>query len=933
MSGVKQARFPAFWLKAKYFVNMSSPMKSQDGLKHDIGFLITLLREVIREQEGQPFLEKIEKIRDLAKKIRTSPKQEFIDEQKKYVESLNVDEAYKVARAFTIYFQLVNIAEEMQRVRRIRDYEKDGALLQEMSIRKLFSDLKDKKVSGKTVAEFLSTMEVEQVLTAHPTEAKRRTVLEHLLRISAHLTQIDRPDHTELEQKNLSRRIKESLEILWQTSETRQRKVQVFDEVENALFYFQRTILNLVPDFHEKVGAEFGRFYPDTSVEQKAFVRFGSWVGADRDGNPFVTCEITQKTSRTQKQLIIKNYLAAIDNLIRTFSQSVTHAAVSKELLKSLEEDKLKCPQVAKEMERYEAGEIYRKKFSFMRRKLELALTDKKPGYETADEFLNDIQIVQRSLRDNKGVLSSLGDLERLSGQARAFGFYLAPLDFRDHSKKIRKLMEELFPGQTVDENFLTTKILQSPKKIATEKLCAESRDVLQQLLTIRRIQDKNGLTSVEDYILSMTESATDILSILYLAKEEKLVHVVRKKVKVARLAVVPLFETIHALENAHTVMNTLFSNPVYRSYLKARGDVQEVMLGYSDSSKDGGYLAANWKLYIAQKNLVEMAKPHGVSLKIFHGKGGTIDRGGGESHKAILAEPYAASDGRIKVTEQGEVVTQKYANPIIAGRNLEQLVAAVIWTNLVSRKEVEANKKIPAWEKRLETISDLSFHFYRSLIHGTEGFLDFYRQATPIGVLEMANIGSRPTMRTEKRTFSDLRAIPWVFSWIQSRYIISAWYGIGYALDHFIQQRGEEGLGELREMYQEWPFFKSLINNAQVSLAKTDLYIARIYTDLVEDKDLGNRIYQLIQTEYQRTVKKVLQISSQKDLLDFHPVLKESIHVRNPYVDPLNYIQVRFLEEIRSQAFQKNPADHQKAKEVLLLTVNGIAFGMKSTG
>ncbi|MGH7197674.1 MAG: phosphoenolpyruvate carboxylase, partial [Candidatus Omnitrophota bacterium] len=463
-------------------------------------------------------------------------------------------------------------------------------------------------------------------------------------------------------------------------------------------------------------------------------------------------------------------------------------------------------------------------------------------------------------------------------------GFHLARLDFRDHARKLHE----------------------SPAQI---------REELDALRDIRKKVDE-GLA--ENFILSMTETAGDMLALLKLIGKRE------------RVGLVPLFETIHSLERCHEIMEELFSAPAYRSYLASRGNRQEVMLGYSDSSKDGGYFTANWKLYLAQKKLEETARRHKVKLKLFHGKGGTIDRGGGESHKAILAQPEAAPGGRIKLTEQGEVVSQKYANAVIAGRNLEQLVSAVVWANLVNKREAEHNKKIPVWEGRMEILSELSYRSYRGLVFETPGFLDFYRQATPIRVLQMSRIGSRPASRAGEETIENLRAIPWVFSWIQSRYIISAWYGIGHALETYSEERGPKGLEELREMYEEWPFFRSLLDNVRVSLAKTDLTIAGQYAELVEDAGLRDRIHGAVDAEYRRAVSRVLEISSQSELLDFHTTLKDSIRLRNPSVDPLNDIQLRFLREIGTE---RSEEARRKMGEILLLTVNGIASGMKSTG
>lgn len=907
------------------------PNPSANDLRKDVRFLTTLLGDVIREQEGEKLFAKIEEIRNLAKSIRQEPKPTLIEEQKKLIRSLDLDDAYKIGRAFTIYFQLVNIAEEMERIRRIRNYEKDANARQDMSMAKLFDDLKKENISAKEVQDFLSRMDIELVLTAHPTEAKRRTVLDHLLRISSHLIQLDREDLTYYEKETSVHAIKETVEILWQTSEVRQRKVAVMDEVDQTLFYFRRTILELLPDLQSKVRREFERFYAAKDKEIRPFVRFGSWVGADRDGNPHVTCEVTKQTVAWQQRVAMRMYLEAIEDLIRKFSQAHEVADVNKKLKASLEEDQRRFPELAKELERYEANEFYRKKFSFIHQKLEYVFNKKKNGYLSDEEFITDLTLVKESLQAEKGYLASAGDLERLLDQVRCFGFHLAELDFRDHSRKIRKLIEELDSEYTWTEDYLVGKILKPVGRIPKDRLSAESKDILEQLKTIKFLQDKYGMKIVQNYIISMTESSNDVLALFYLAKLTGLIRGTKKKVSEARISIVPLFETIHSLDTAHDVMRRLFANPIYRSYLSSRGDIQEVMLGYSDSSKDGGYISANWKLYMAQKRLSQIASEFGIHLRLFHGKGGTIDRGGGESHKAILAQPYAAMEGRIKITEQGEVVRQKYANSVIAMRNIEQLITAVVWTNLVSKKEVENNSKIPVWEARLAALSDYSYGFYRNLIYETEGFLEFYHEATPIRVLQMTNIGSRPAMRSQKKGFEELRAIPWVFSWIQSRYIISAWYGIGYALERYMEER-PDGVAELQEMYEEWAFFHSLINNAQISLAKTDLYTAEQYANLVSNEALSEVMHGRIKEEYERAEKYVLKLSQQKGLLDYNRVLKDSIRLRNPYVDPLNYLQLRFLNETKAKS-QLSSEKEKRIGEILLLTVNGIAFGMKSTG
>ncbi len=910
----------------------SAKLSSFERLRKDVRFLTTLLGDVIREQEGKRLFDIIEEIRKTSKAIRTHHDPRLVKKLEKLIDSLSLDDAYKVARAFTIFFQLVNIAEEMQRVRRIRDYDRDPARMQDMSLRKLLHDLKKRGMSGKDVREQLSRLEVEPVLTAHPTEAKRRTVLDHLLRIDTALTEINRSERTFFERELLLEDIKRSLEVLWQTSEVRQRKMNVMDEVEQTIFYFKRTILRLVPAIHEKLRHEFRHAFPGEEFTEPPFVRFGSWVGADRDGNPFVTCDVTRKTAAEHRALMSQTYLTEVEELIRRFSQSTVRIPVSKEILESIEADCEKLPDLAREMKRYESTEMYRKKFSLVHKKLENTFSGEGYGYGSAEDFAKDLEVVVRSLQEHRGRHAAGGDLQRLVDKVRIFGFHMARLDFRDHSTKIRAAVREIL-GAEPDEDELIKQILEKDLHRIPKELSPEAADILEQLHTIRELSEKSYSGMVENYLISMSEKPSDLLGFFFLCKLTGLVDVQNYQVREARIGIVPLFETIDALAAAPAIMDRLLTIPIYQSYVAARGNLHEVMLGYSDSNKDGGYLTANWRLYVAQKKLAETALHHKVELRFFHGKGGTVDRGGGASHRAILAQPFAAFGGRIKITEQGEVVSQKYTNPTIAGRNIEQLITAVAWTNVASKPR-ETTPQVRQWEEKMEFLSTTSHQFYRELIFETDRFLDFYYQATPIHVIEMTKIGSRPAKRRASRRIEDLRAIPWVFSWVQSRYIVSSWYGVGTALERFIKEHKGDGLRDLRQMYAEWPFFRSLIDNVQISLAKADLYIASLYAQLVQDSKLRDDIHKRLLAEHRRSVEKVIQITGQRRLLERLQVLSSSIKLRNPYVDPLNFIQLRYLAKFRDPGYDRlSDETKNEIGEILLLTTNGISFGMKSTG
>ncbi len=908
---------------------------SDRQLRQDVRFLTTLLGEVIQEQEGKSFFNTIEKIRQFAKEARQHPESKELAQKQQVIDRLTLKQAYLVARAFTIYFQLVNIAEERHRVRKIHQYEQDPLCQQDMSLQKLFHDLKKERLSAKRVAQFLNEMEIGLVLTAHPTEAKRRTVLEHLLKISSLLEEYQGEEKTFLEKKWLKEQIKARLEIMWHTDSTRNRRMTVMDEVSHTLFYFKHTILDLAPRVLFGLRGGFEAAYSETKNFSYPKLKFGSWVGGDRDGNPNVTPEISYAAVGKHRDLILKYYLQKLEELIVCFSQSVNHEKISKTLQKSLAQDMSLMPQQAKELEKYEATELYRKKFSFIHQKLLNTLEKKKPCYETSVDLLEELQMVQASMKKYGRVWASVNLLDPLLLQVKTFGFFLANLEFRDHKDKVHQTLVEIFlaqnkvypEGEEAQLHCLKeelAKISEGPKSFSSEL------DVWQQLKMMDQIQRDFGPGVTQNYLLSMSEKGKDLLELLLLAKWAGLLDVGRHGVLSSRIRVVPLFETIEDLQRAPEVMARLFEDPFYRTYLKSLGNSQEIMLGYSDSNKNGGYLAANWQLYLTQKKLTRVAQKRGVKLVLFHGKGGSIDRGGGQSHRAIVAQPYAAPQGLIKITEQGEVVSAKYSHPVIARRNIEQLLSAVTIANLVAKEQLQDKKKMREWEQIMNELTQNSVSFYRELVFHDPDFIQFYQEATPIQVIDMASIGSRPSRRKKSDRVEDLRAIPWVFSWIQSRFILSAWYGVGSAFEKYVQREGEAAVSQLRELYRKWPFFKSLVDNIEMSLAKADLYIARKYAQLVTDKQIRERIMNKIEDEYRRTKKMVLMITGENELLNRQPVLNQSIQLRNPYVDPLNYIQTRFLKEYRESHVL---SEKEKRKEVLLLTINGIASGMKSTG
>lgn len=809
-------------------------------LRQEIRYLTTRLGEIIREQAGDELLNRVEELRGLCKSSRLHQDASPVRAVQARVGKLSIGEAFQVAHAFSLFFQIVNLCEERARARHL---QRSAAPVQ--SLRWLFSQLKSAGVSAGELQRCLDALEIQPVLTAHPTEAKRRTTLNHILRLSS---QVQDPD--------------EILEALWQTDEIRQVRVTPINEVENTLFFFERTIYETVANFYATFDAELMAAYPGVA-RKHPFLTFASWVGGDRDGNPYVTPELSIATARLHRARIVTFYDQQCERLL----EELTHAVGDSAPRRGAEQDK----------DPFQPNELYRKKLVEIRWKL-------RGRYRSSKDFVQDLKWIQQGLMGQHAYRAARGRIARLIRQADVFGFHLAELDFRDHSSKIDKAADEL----------------------------------LVEFQTIRHLQSELGGAAADHFILSMTRSADDVLAL----------HKLARRARLERVDIVPLFETINDLENAARVLRDLWSDRSYREHLNRRGNTQEVMVGYSDSNKDGGYLAANWFLYRAQKEIAQLSDEFGIKLRFFHGKGGTIDRGGGASHRILRAQPHAAHGGRLRITEQGEVISLKYSNPVIAQRNLEQLTSAVIAAVTLPTPE-EVVKRLPEWENWMEWLARRAFDFYQDLVYRTPEFTEYFWEATPIDLIEHLRLGSRPSRRRQTADLRELRAIPWVFAWTQSRHLLSAWYGIGHALELFSREQ-PGGLDKLRDMYRHWPFFAQLLDNAEMSLAKADLAIARRYAGLVRSEAVREKIFGAIDEEYRRSIKMVLRVCQHQPLLANQPVLAESIRLRNPYVDPLNYIQIAFLERWRRTPESRKS---EKARRLLALTVNGIAFGMKSTG
>lgn len=802
----------------------------------DYSHVIGRLDAIIREQAGDLIHSHIEQIRGLARASRRHSDQASLTAKRALLRSIDETTAHRLVHAFSLFFQLVNLCKERERTRRLKASPEPS-----MSFRWLFRALKEAQVPARKVAETLRALEVEPVLTAHPTETKRRTVLQHLRRLEADW---DDPDTI--------------LETLWHTGEIRETRMTPLNEADNIHYFFEETIFDAAARFEAEFHRRLSESYPELSPPE-AFLTFASWVGGDRDGNPFVTPELSRETVERQAAVARRHYIAECQALADELSHASPTRSISEDergLFQPFERHRFELTDIAEQL----AGQ-----------KLAPAVLTRRLGR------------IQTELNKIGARRAANGRLDRLIRKVRAFGFHLAHLDFRDNSTKLDAAPEELEA----------------------------------EFAALRAIQKDHGAAAAHRFILSMTRSADDILRLRKIAC----------RAGCRQVDLIPLFETIDDLRRAPSILSELWSDRAYRSHLERRKNTQEVMVGYSDSSKDGGYLAANWQLYAAQREIARTARKHDIQLRLFHGKGGSIDRGGGASHRALRAQPHASAGGRIRITEQGEIVSLKYSHPFIAERNLEQLTTAVIAAQ--SLRPPQADDALRRWEKVMSRLADDSMRVYRSLVYETPEFLEYLHQATPIDLIADLRIGSRPARRACGNDIGQLRAIPWVFAWTQSRHLISAWYGIGTALENEIQ-RSPRALESLIEMHRQWPYFRQLIDNAEVSLAKTDLGIARAYADLVESKSVRDKIFGRIEREHDRSVSGILAITGHAELLAEQPTLAESLHRRNPHVDPLHFLQIRFLEKWRSL---KAGERTEELRKLLASTVNGIAFGMKSSG
>ncbi|HEV2500992.1 MAG TPA: phosphoenolpyruvate carboxylase [Terriglobia bacterium] len=901
----------------------------EEILRREVRTLTTRLGAIVQEQCGAKVFDSIESLRSLAKQIRQRPDPALLEANDRAVEGLSVEEATNVAHAFSLFFHLVNLCEERERIRRLEAYERQEAG-PPMSLRRTFRELRRSRVPAATVRRLADSMRIGPVFTAHPTEAKRRSVFNHILRIAHTLTEAAGETGAALDS-----RIDPWIEALWLTDEVRERPVTPQIEIENTLVYFERGIYDLAGTFWQQFLAELGKAYPDLP-ESAPFFEFGSWVGTDRDGNPNVTREASLQAAEAHRRSILHYYVGACHKLLAIVSFPCRNARLAREIESDLRQSMKRFPDVRAFEAMDQPQELYRRKLRVMLWRLQRTL-ERAPGkYDSPRELVNDARLLEKLLAAHPSPrVTALGPA-RLRVAAQVFGFHGVSHDFRQHASLTRAAAGELLRAAGLPEEPAGARIqsiqnlLENPAA-PPDPVTISAQKTIDEFKTLKEIQDLYGAESARRYILSMSMSAADMWDVLLLGRKAGLVEIEsaskgRRKI-LSRVDVIPLFETYDDLIRCPEILEELLSSPLYQEILRSRGGYQEIMLGYSDSVKDSGYMAANWSLFRAQDRLERVARAHGVKLCFFHGKGGTIDRGGGMSYRSVQAQPHAAPGGRLRITEQGEVISFKYSNPVIARRNLEQLASSVLDANLLHAKRVPARMRAE-WEAHAHELAESSRKFYRHLVYETPEFPQYFFQATPIDLIDQLRLGSRPSRRYRSREIEDLRAIPWVFAWTQSRHFLPSWYGLGFAFDEFIRNHEPRGLETLRKMYREWPFFSVLVDNAEVSLAKTDLYIAGCYARLVHPAEVREKIFGRIEEEYTRTVERTLQIREGRRLLERQPVLAESIRLRNPYVDPLNFLQLHSIERWR-----RNGKAPPGLLHLLQITVGGIAFGMKSTG
>ena len=907
-------------------------------LRDDIRLLGRILGDTVREQEGETVFDIVERIRRTSIRFRREEDDAARRDLEDTLNSLSRDRTMKIIRAFSFFSHLANIAEDQHHIRRTRAHALASAAPRVGTMAHALGRALASGVSSAELRSFFATALVSPVLTAHPTEVRRKSAIDREMQVARLLADRDRGELTAEETATIDEALRRSVLTLWQTNIVRRTRLAVLDEVLNGLAYYDYTFLRELPRFYTVLEDQLRSIDPArNNSEVPPFLRIGAWIGGDRDGNPFVTAEVLRQTVRMQSNRALGFYLDELHLLGSELSLDASLVRTSEELRKLAEGSPDRSPHRRDEPYRRAISGIYARlaatAWALDRFEAPRNAVGEAPAYETVGELQADLDILHRSLVGNGSEALARGRLRGLRRAVDVFGFHLAAVDLRQNSDVHERTLGELFemarPGTGYAALAEDARVgllldeLRTARPLASPFLpySAEAASELAILRAAAQVQRQYGKKALPNYVISKTDGVSDILEVGLLLKEAGLL---RPREGELDVNIVPLFETIADLRNCGRVMDELLGLAEYRRLLEGRDHTQEVMLGYSDSNKDGGYLTSAWELYKAEIALIEVFRRRDVRLRLFHGRGGSVGRGGGPSYQAILAQPGGAVQGSIRITEQGEVIASKYSNPEVGRRNLEILAAATLEATLL-----QSDRAAPR-DEFLAAMAELSAHAYRayrSLVYEAEGFERYFWESTVIGEIANLNIGSRPASRTNSTRIADLRAIPWVFSWAQCRLMLPGWYGFGSAVKAWLGPHPADGLQMLRAMYAEWPFFESLLSNMDMVLAKSDIAIASRYAELVDDGSLRDRIFPRLRGEWQDSVEAVLAIMEQKILLEKNPLLARSIRNRFPYLDPLNHLQIELLKRHRA-----GDTD-ERVVEGIHLTINGIAAGLRNSG
>jgi phosphoenolpyruvate carboxylase len=911
-------------------------------LRRDVRSLGVLLGRVLVEQEGEAFFDVVEQLRRLLIQHREAPSAVAVSEPglesepsgglmiraQEIVRGLSIEDAYRVTKAFAIYFELTNLAETNHRKRRRRaagmfsEKALPGKNPVTGSFRGTLLRMKSAGVSHKAMLEALRKIRVTPVFTAHPTEITRHTVRLKRRRIAGYLERLDQLPLSAADAREFESLILAEITALWQTDEVRLNKPTVRDEIHMGLGYFPMVLFETLPRLFAEIEESLGDVYhTDTEVPQ--LLSFGSWIGGDRDGNPYVTADSTREALDMARHVIIDHYIAETTRLIGQLSMSTRRIGVSDSLTQRVREYENKLGERYSRWKLITAAELYRQFLEFLIARLRFTRRSSKHehSYKSAQQFAEDLALIRDSLCGHKG--ERLAELVLpLLRKVQTFGFHLHALDIRQHARVLSEaLVENSSMGSALPK---TAQLL--------PQLSESSAEVLATFRAIAGLKKTHSPKAIRNFVISNTQSEHDIFAVIRLAARSGVSVAASQNGDDPGLTPVPLFESIEALRSSAAIMRRVWNADEYRYLLDSWGRTQEVMLGYSDSNKDGGMLTSTWELHKAQHQLHEAARDCGVNLRLFHGRGGTVGRGGGPTHAAILAQPAGDFSGEIRITEQGEVLSWKYSDPVLAEWNLEIMIAACLETVTMPPQVSPETKQ--QWRDAMEAMSAEAFAFYRKHIAENSELLEYFEQATPVNELEHARIGSRPARRAANRNLNldleNLRAIPWVFGWMQSRHAVPAWFGVGHALESFAQ-RTPDHLQLLRGMMRDFPLFASLISSVEIAMAKADFAIARLYSDLVTEAGLRDRVFGMLCHEFERTRRLILTVTGQQELLENNPVLFRSVRLRNPYVDPLSLIQVDLLR--RKRAVAADSKVDPSLDYAIGATMNGIAAGLHNTG